>query len=89
MVFVHQLTSVAALSLLRIVYGATVSKTLNITNSLISPDGYQRSAVTAGGTFPGPLITGNTVDHIFTPRRAIFLMSHLRGIRSLSTSSTR
>ncbi|KAE9399013.1 laccase [Gymnopus androsaceus JB14] len=35
---------------------------LNIVNSKISPDGYTRSAVLAGGVFPGPLITGNKGD---------------------------
>lgn len=33
---------------------------LNIVNSKISPDGYTRSAVLAGGVFPGPLITGQS-----------------------------
>lgn len=36
---------------------------LTIVNANISPDGYERAAVLAGGTFPGPLITGNKGDH--------------------------
>ncbi|KAF7354022.1 Laccase I [Mycena venus] len=32
---------------------------------MISPDGYPRSAVLAGGTFPGPIIKGNKGDHFF------------------------
>ena len=31
---------------------------LTISNANISPDGYERAAVLAGETFPGPLITG-------------------------------
>jgi len=41
--------------------------TLNIANSNISPDGYTRSAVLAGGTFPGPVITGTKVRSTFSP----------------------
>ncbi|KAJ4472252.1 laccase [Lentinula aciculospora] len=36
---------------------------LAIVNSIISPDGFPRSAVLAGGTFPGPLIVANKGDH--------------------------
>ncbi|KAF5316706.1 hypothetical protein D9619_006803 [Psilocybe cf. subviscida] len=32
--------------------------TLNVANAVISPDGFSRSAVLAGGTFPGPVIAG-------------------------------
>ncbi|KAJ7200541.1 laccase [Mycena pura] len=32
---------------------------LEIVNKVISPDGFTRSTVLAGGTFPGPLIKGN------------------------------
>ncbi|KAJ7513172.1 laccase [Mycena galericulata] len=35
---------------------------LEIVNKNISPDGYPRPAVLAGGTFPGPLIKGNKGD---------------------------
>ncbi|KAJ7464321.1 laccase [Mycena galericulata] len=38
------------------------SANLEIVNKRISPDGYSRSSVLAGGTFPGPLIKGNK-DH--------------------------
>ncbi|KAJ7673360.1 laccase 2 precursor [Mycena rosella] len=41
---------------------STVSTSLEIVNKVISPDGYRRSAVLAGGTFPGPLIKGNKGD---------------------------
>lgn len=34
---------------------------LSISNRNIAPDGYNRAAVLAGGTFPGPLIRGNKV----------------------------
>ncbi|TFK31867.1 laccase-2 [Crucibulum laeve] len=33
--------------------------TVNIANANIAPDGFTRSAVLAGGTFPGPVISGN------------------------------
>jgi len=36
--------------------------TLNIVNSDIAPDGFLRSTVLAGGTFPGPLIFGDKVS---------------------------
>nr|ACZ58368.1 laccase [Cerrena sp. WR1] len=36
---------------------------LTITNATISPDGFSRQAVLAGGVFPGPLITGNKGDN--------------------------
>ncbi|KZP21863.1 multicopper oxidase [Athelia psychrophila] len=36
---------------------------LAITNADIAPDGFTRSAVLAGGTFPGALITGNKGDN--------------------------
>lgn len=36
--------------------------TLDISNSQVSPDGYTRDAVLAGGVHPGPLIRGNKGD---------------------------
>ncbi|KAL4261860.1 multicopper oxidase family protein [Pleurotus pulmonarius] len=38
--------------------------TLTIANQVIAPDGFPRSAVLAGGTFPGPLIRGKTGDRL-------------------------
>nr|QPA20088.1 laccase 5 [Amylostereum areolatum] len=35
---------------------------LHITNEVLSPDGFSRETVVAGGTVPGPLITGNIGD---------------------------
>ncbi|KAF7358932.1 Laccase I [Mycena sanguinolenta] len=35
---------------------------LEIVNKRIAPDGYPRSTVLAGGTFPGPLIKGNKIN---------------------------
>ncbi|KAJ3981581.1 laccase 2 [Lentinula detonsa] len=48
-------------------YGQTVSENLFIVNKELAPDGFQRSTVLAGfnssgGTFPGPLISGNKGD---------------------------
>lgn len=43
-------------------FGATVSKTLTISNQNLAPDGFTRSTVVANGAFPGPLISGNTGD---------------------------
>ncbi|KAI0747845.1 laccase [Daedaleopsis nitida] len=37
---------------------------LVISNANVSPDGFERAAVLAGGTFPGPLIAGKMGDHI-------------------------
>ncbi|KAJ7181599.1 laccase 2 precursor [Mycena crocata] len=58
-----------ALSLLSGGYAATVTgpgsvKTLKIVNKNISPDGFSRSAVLAGGTFPGTPITANKGDRL-------------------------
>ncbi|KAJ7742790.1 Cupredoxin [Mycena metata] len=44
------------------VYGATIAPTtkditINVINANVAPDGFVRSAVTANGTFPGPVIT--------------------------------
>ena len=36
---------------------------LHIVNANISPDGFSRPTVLAGGTFPGPVIQGNKVGH--------------------------
>ncbi|KZP20931.1 multicopper oxidase [Athelia psychrophila] len=36
---------------------------LVIANAIIGPDGFNRSTVLAGGTFPGPLITANKGDY--------------------------
>nr|ABW75771.2 laccase [Cyathus bulleri] len=56
-------------TLLSIAYGAIGPVLdMHIVNKVISPDGFNRSAVLAGGTadnadFPGPLVTGNKGDH--------------------------
>jgi iron transport multicopper oxidase len=34
---------------------------LTITNAIIAPDGVPRSAILAGGTFPGPVINAQPV----------------------------
>jgi iron transport multicopper oxidase len=38
--------------------------TLQVANKVIAPDGVSRSTVLAGGTFPGPLISGSPVRTI-------------------------
>ena len=40
----------------------TQSYTLNIVNAKVNPDGFVRSAVTVGGSFPPPLLTANVND---------------------------
>lgn len=44
-------------------YAATIGPVadLHITNANISPDGHSRSAILAGGSYPGPLIKANKV----------------------------
>ncbi|KAJ7673382.1 laccase [Mycena rosella] len=59
MIILHQDRSTTSDSFLR---RSTASTSLEIVNKVISPDGYRRSAVLAGGTFPGPLIKGNKGD---------------------------
>ncbi|KAF4618867.1 hypothetical protein D9613_009652 [Agrocybe pediades] len=62
------MTAFTAISLVAtLVAGASASigpvATLNVANANISPDGFSRSAVLAGGTFPGPVITGMKGDN--------------------------
>ncbi|TDL26600.1 Cu-oxidase-domain-containing protein [Rickenella mellea] len=45
------------------VNAAVVSRDLHIVNANLAPDGFSRSVVSAEGTFPGPLITGNIGDN--------------------------
>ncbi|KAF7368336.1 Laccase I [Mycena venus] len=47
---------------------------LEIANKDISPDGFSRSSVLAGGTFPGPLIRGNKVTAIGSASRRGFMI---------------
>ena len=53
-----------ALSLLGIQTCAAVGPVadLVILNANVSPDGYERTAILADGTLPGPLISGNKGD---------------------------
>jgi hypothetical protein len=47
-----------------IIAQAAIGPTANlpIANKIISPDGFKRSSVLAGGTFPGPVITAKKGD---------------------------
>ncbi|KAJ7248476.1 laccase 3 [Mycena rebaudengoi] len=60
------LPTLFAFSLLSSTYavGPGGVKILKIVNKDISPDGFTRSAVLAGGTFPGPLITANKGERL-------------------------
>nr|AKE48164.1 laccase A [Pleurotus eryngii var. ferulae] len=51
-----------ALALVRVEASIGPRGTLNIANKVIQPDGFSRSAVLAGGSYPGPLIKGKTGD---------------------------
>ncbi|KAJ7100867.1 hypothetical protein B0H15DRAFT_944156 [Mycena belliarum] len=44
--------------------GGTIRTTLKIANKKISPDGFTRSTVLAGGTFPGPPILATKGDRL-------------------------
>ncbi|KDQ59157.1 laccase [Jaapia argillacea MUCL 33604] len=58
------LSAIASLGLAFGAYAAIGPVTdLDIYNAIISPDGYNRSAVLADGAFPGPLIVGNKGDN--------------------------
>lgn len=61
---------------------------LEIVNGAVAPDGISRQAVLAGGTFPGPLITGNMVCVSFGHILTAFLKKRCREITSKSTLST-
>ncbi|KAF8075335.1 laccase [Lyophyllum atratum] len=54
---------ICALSLLSVTSAIGPVSDLVISNKIISPDGFPRSAVLAGGTFPGPVIKGTRGDH--------------------------
>ncbi|TDL26555.1 laccase [Rickenella mellea] len=43
---------------------ADLRRDLQIVDATISPDGFTRPAVLAGGTFPGPVLKANKGDHI-------------------------
>ncbi|KAF9461170.1 laccase [Collybia nuda] len=55
---------VLAFSLFNAIVAVTIGPVadLEISNALVSPDGFERSATLAGGTFPGPVIVGNKGD---------------------------
>ncbi|KAF8229613.1 laccase [Tricholoma matsutake] len=55
---------------------------LVIRNAVISPDGFDRSAVLPGGTFPGPVIRGNKGD-----RFQINVVDHLTDATMLRSTS--
>jgi hypothetical protein len=40
--------------------------TLELTNQVVAPDGFARSATIAGGTFPAPLIQATIVSSTLT-----------------------
>ncbi|KAJ7254816.1 yellow laccase [Mycena rebaudengoi] len=55
--------ALVALSAVASTYAAIgPSASISIVNKVISPDGFPRSAVLAGGTFPGPVIRGKKGD---------------------------
>ncbi|KAF8063330.1 phenol oxidase [Lyophyllum atratum] len=58
------LLGLLAVSLFGFANAATIGPvaTMDINNRVISPDGFSRSSVLAGGVFPGPLITGRKGD---------------------------
>ncbi|KAH8102709.1 laccase [Cristinia sonorae] len=61
---------------------------LHITDAVISPDGFKRPAVLAGGTFPGPVVKGNkgdqfvvsVVNHLTDPDMLTDTTVHWHGI---------
>ncbi|KAH8110523.1 Cu-oxidase-domain-containing protein [Phellopilus nigrolimitatus] len=64
----RSLTSLPSLAILSLSFAhhalaAVVQQNLNIVNAQLAPDGFTRSTVTANGTFPGPLISGNIGDN--------------------------
>ncbi|KAF9226982.1 laccase [Gyrodon lividus] len=57
---------------------------LDIVNRIIAPDGFPRSTVLAGGTFPGPLIQATKVRHSST---SINVVNHLNDTSMNTTTS--
>lgn len=56
--------TILALSVIPFINAVTIGPTseLRISNAQLSPDGYSRSTVVAGGTFPGPVIRAKKGD---------------------------
>ncbi|KAJ7181098.1 laccase [Mycena filopes] len=85
-----------SLSLLSGSFGATIGPIANlpIVNKVIAPDGFSRSTVLAGGTFPGPLITGfkdsrfllNVEDKLTDPTMLRSTSIHWHGLFQRNTS---
>ncbi|EJD00070.1 laccase [Fomitiporia mediterranea MF3/22] len=50
------------LTLTHPVFSATVTRSLDIVNDNVSPDGLTRPAILVNGSLPGPLISGNASD---------------------------
>jgi iron transport multicopper oxidase len=51
---------------------ATQNYNFNVLNANIAPDGFDRSAVTVNGVFPGPLISANKGDTVNVSVHCIF-----------------
>ncbi|KAF8585860.1 multicopper oxidase [Ramaria rubella] len=47
-----------------LVSGKELPITLDIVNTVLGPDGFNRSVITANGTYPGPLIRAEKGDHL-------------------------
>ncbi|KAH8085465.1 laccase [Cristinia sonorae] len=59
----YLLATITLVSALRIGPEPVVDIRLDIVNRNITPDGFNRATVLAGGTFPGPALKGNKGDH--------------------------
>ncbi|KAJ7181074.1 laccase [Mycena filopes] len=89
-------TLALSLSLLSGSFGATIGPIANlpIVNKVIAPDGFSRSTVLAGGTFPGPLISGfkgsrfllNVEDQLTDPTMLRSTSIHWHGLFQRNTS---
>lgn len=61
MAFLKSFAALIALSIASVNASIGPVTDLHISNANISPDGFERPAVLAGGTFPGPVLSGNKV----------------------------
>ncbi len=81
------LSSLAFANLVKAAIGPVAD--LRITNEDLSPDGFNRTVVVAGGTLPGPLIKGHKVRNIGVASVSLELAYILyRGIDSRLMFST-
>ncbi|KAF5345415.1 hypothetical protein D9756_010969 [Leucocoprinus leucothites] len=76
-------TASFALGVLPLVLAETKNFDFVVNNAVVSPDGFERSAVLINGQYPGPLIKANKGDHIVIPTHNELADPHMRRSTSI------